>query len=64
MYHLSSPRDLDGNFDSMIWKSVRASSFVGSRGIGSSVVVMVERLNWMCELFIEDDVGFGLCMEF
>jgi hypothetical protein len=41
MYHLSSPSDFDGNFSSTALKSARASSSVGSRGIGISLLAIM-----------------------
>jgi hypothetical protein len=41
MYHLSSPSVFDGNFSSTDLNSASASSSVGSRGIGSSLLVIL-----------------------
>ena len=39
MYHLSDPKDSEGNVASMVWKREKASGVVGSRGMGTASVV-------------------------
>jgi hypothetical protein len=49
MYHLSSPSDFDGNFSSTALNSASASSSVGSRGIGISLldILLVVYREWL-----------------
>jgi hypothetical protein len=51
-YHLSSPSDFDGNFSSTALNRASASSSVGSRGIGISLVAILSFScscsEWLC----------------